>query len=154
LKSEFSALAESRADLTESITERSTADEIPVPAATLLGTKVAPAAGKLRRAAARFAHLSKDFIMVTLMLFGAIAFIANLRLVVKVWQVNAFFGIVTFFFFPVSIFFLFKHWGDPDHDIKLVFGVTLVASILTGYQFDMLKAQARQYSNAEETQSR
>ena len=92
--------------------------------------------------------------MVVLMLFGAIAFIANLRLVVKVWQVNAFFGIVTFFFFPVSIFFLFKYWGDPDHDIKLVFVITLVASILTGYQFDTLKAQAREYSNAQETQSR
>ncbi len=101
-----------------------------------------------------FAHSSKDCLMVVLMLFGAIAFIANLRLVVKVWQVNAFFGIVTFFFFPVSIFFLFKHWGDPDHDIKLVFVITLVASILTGYQFDTLKAQAREYSNAQEPQSR
>ena len=91
--------------------------------------------------------------MIALLLFAAVAIIANFRLVIKVWRVNAFYGIVTFFFFPVSIFFLFKFWGDPEHDIKLVFIVTIVASILCGYQLDKLEQQARKYYETEETQA-
>jgi hypothetical protein len=86
------------------------------------------------------------------LIFALVGIVANFRLATRVWRVNAFYGFITFLFFPAAIIFLFQHWGDEEHDIKLVFIVTLVATILFGYQIDKLAVEAEQYSDAEEVQ--
>ena len=45
-------------------------------------------------------------------------------------------------FFPASIFFMFSHWGDDEHDIKVPFILTLVTGIASVYMLDKLAAES------------
>ena len=47
---------------------------------------------------------------------------------------------------------MYAHWGDEEHDIKLVFVVTFVATIVCFYQKDKLEAEAQMYDDSEEVQ--
>ena len=79
--------------------------------------------------------------MVLLVLSFVLALIANFWLAAKVWRVNAFYGILSFFFFPAAIPFMYAYWDDEEHGIKLVFVVTVLASTLWLYQLDTLGSQ-------------
>jgi hypothetical protein len=71
----------------------------------------------------------------------AVGVIGNLWLVFRVSRVSKSYAFVTFLFFPAAIFLMFKYWGDPDHDIKFPFIVTLVATIVFGYQSHKLEQE-------------
>ena len=79
-----------------------------------------------------------------------VSMIGNLWVVSKIWPVSKLYGFVTFVFFPASIFFMFAHWGDEDHDIKVPFVLTLVAAIASMY---MLDKYAAEYADDEEEES-
>ena len=67
-----------------------------------------------------------------------VGLIANIWLVTRIWPVSKLYALASLVFFPVAIFFMFTHWGDPDHDIKFPFIITLVATIVFGYQMNKL----------------
>ena len=79
-----------------------------------------------------------------------VSVIGNLWVVAKIWPVSKLYSILSFFFFPVSIFFMFAHWGDEEHDIKVPFVLTLVTGIASVY---MLEKFAAEYEDDEEEES-
>ena len=68
----------------------------------------------------------------------AVAVIANIWMVARISHVSKVYAVVSFLFFPASIVFLFKHWGDPDQDIKFPFVLTLAATLVFYYQVNKL----------------
>ena len=79
-----------------------------------------------------------------------VSVIGNLWVVGKIWPVSKLYSIASFFFFPASIFFMFAHWGDEEHDIKVPFILTLVSGIASVY---MLEKFATEYQDDEEEES-
>jgi len=80
-----------------------------------------------------------------------VSVIGNLWVVGKIWPVSKLYAIASFFFFPASIFFMFAHWGDDQHDIKVPFILTLVTAIGSVYMLDKFAAE---YEDDEEEESR
>jgi len=70
-----------------------------------------------------------------------VSLICNLWLVAKIRRVSWLYAIVSFVFFPAAIFFMFSHWGDEEHDIKVPFVITVIASLIGMYQMDKLEAE-------------
>jgi hypothetical protein len=70
-----------------------------------------------------------------------VAVIANLWLVVKIWRVSVPYAIVSFIFFPAAMFFMFAHWSDEEHDIKVPFILALVCSLLFVMQAKKVDAE-------------
>jgi hypothetical protein len=79
-----------------------------------------------------------------MVLFGIcaiVSLIGNLWVVAKIWPVSKVYSFIAFIFFPAPIFFMISDWRDEDHDIKVPFIMTLIASIIAIYQMDKLEAQ-------------
>jgi hypothetical protein len=70
-----------------------------------------------------------------------VSLIGNLWVVAKIWPVSKVYSFIAFMFFPAAIFFMLSHWGDEEHDIKVPFIITLIASIIVIYQVDKLEAE-------------
>jgi hypothetical protein len=79
--------------------------------------------------------------MALLLICIVVSMIGNLWVVAKIWPVSKLYAIASFFFFPASIFFMFSHWGDEEHDIKVPFILTLVTGIASVYMLDKLAAE-------------
>jgi len=79
-----------------------------------------------------------------------VSLIGNLWIVAKIWPVSKVYSFIAFMFFPAAIFFMFSHWGDEEHDIKVPFIITLIASIIVIYQMDKLGAEYGEDGDDEE----
>jgi hypothetical protein len=79
--------------------------------------------------------------MVLFLICVIVSVIGNLWVVAKIWPVSKLYAIASFVFFPASIFFMFAHWGDEEHDIKLPFILTLATGIAAVYLLDKLEAE-------------
>jgi hypothetical protein len=70
------------------------------------------------------------------MLFWGIAFILMMWVVIKIARTSALMAFVTFVFWPVSLIYLLRGWGDPDNDIRVPFFGAVLASVIA---FFMMK---------------
>jgi hypothetical protein len=92
--------------------------------------------------------------LATMMLFlicAVVSIIGNLWVVAKIWPVSKVYSFIAFMFFPASIFFMFSHWGDEEHDIKVPFMLTLIAGIASVYLLDKLEAENADEEEEEES---
>jgi K+-sensing histidine kinase KdpD len=80
-------------------------------------------------------------IMLLFLICVVVSIIGNLWVVAKIWPVSKVYSFIAFIFFPAAIFFMFTHWGDEEHDIKVPFMLTLIAGIASVYLLDKLKAE-------------
>jgi hypothetical protein len=80
-----------------------------------------------------------------------VGLIANIWVAVRMWPVSKVYALGSLAFFPVAIFFMFAHWSDPDHDIKFPFIITLVATIVFGYQANKLEKEYVAETTQEQT---
>ena len=99
-------------------------------------------------AAIAIALIEGVFHMGLLMALMVLAVVGNIWVVVKIWRVSVPYAIVSFIFFPAAIFFMFAHWGNEEHDIKVPFVLTLVFSILF-----VLQAKKTQVQVEEDTEA-
>lgn len=67
--------------------------------------------------------------MASLGIAWAVAFVLGLWMLIRIFRGSALMGIACLLIPGAVIFALFKNWGDPDTDIKIPFGLSLLASI-------------------------
>jgi hypothetical protein len=83
------------------------------------------------------------------MLIGSLlSTIFLLWMIAKVWKQSIGLAILSFFFWPVLIYALFKNWGDEESDIKVPFFLFL-ASVT--YMFYDMRQMARALKEDQES---
>jgi len=79
-----------------------------------------------------------------------VSLIANIWLVLKIRRVSWFYAVASFLFFPAAVFFMFAHWGDEEHDVRLPFFLTLIAMLIAMYQVGELVQEAQLLGETDE----
>ncbi len=87
--------------------------------------------------------------MLLFLICAVVSVVGNLWVVAKIWPVSKLYAIASFVFFPASIFFMFAHWGDEEHDIKVPFILTLVTGIASVYLLDKLEVESEDEEEEE-----